>query len=81
MLLDVNLSQAVEIPTRLNNTSTLDLTSNSSLVNRVISMPGLSDHDAVLADVNISEKLCKIKRRKAPLFHKAKWVQTSDMSF
>ena len=61
MLLDFNLSQLVEIQTRLSNTLDLFLTSNPSLVNRVISMPGLSDHDAVLADVNITPKLGKVK--------------------
>ena len=73
MLLDYNLSQVVEVPTRLSNTLDLFLTSNPSLVNRVISMPGLSDHDAVLADVNISPKIGKCKSRKVPLFHKADW--------
>ena len=62
MLYDFNLNKVVEVPTRLGNTIDLFLTSNPSLVNRVITLPGLSDHEAVLADVSITPKLSKFKK-------------------
>ena len=73
MLYDFNLNQVVEVPTRLGNTLDLFLTSNPSLVNRVITLPGLSDHEAVLADVSITPKLGKCKKREVPMFQNANW--------
>ena len=73
MLYDFNLSQVVEVPARLDNTLDLFVTSNPSLVNRIITLPGLSDHEAVLADVSITPILAKCKKREVPLFQKGKW--------
>ena len=46
-LLDINLTQVVTQPTRLNNTLDLFLTTNPTLVNEVKVQPGLADHDMV----------------------------------
>ena len=56
IMFDYNLSQIVDFPTRSDNTLDLVLLSNPTLLNKVISIPGLSDHEGVLADINMRPK-------------------------
>ena len=50
---DYSLVQIVTEPTRHDNVLDLILTSNPTLVSKVECLPGLSDHDIVLAEVAI----------------------------
>ena len=50
---DYNLVQIVKEPTRHETVLDLILTSNPTLVFKVECLPGLSDHDIVLAEVAI----------------------------
>jgi len=55
-LIDVataNLSQIHETPTREQNILDLVFTSNPTLVKSSVSIPGLSDHDAIVTDIDI----------------------------
>ena len=70
---DNYFSQIVKEPTRLNNTLDLIVTNNPSLINRVEVIPGISDHDAVFAEVDISPRKNIQKPRIIPLFKKADW--------
>ena len=65
------LVQMVDKPTRLNNTLDLFLTTNPTLVNKITTLPGLSDHDAVYVDVNIKPQSNKQTPRKVYIFKKA----------
>ena len=75
ILNEFNLVQMVEKPTRLNNILDLFLTNNPTLVNKVTTLPGLSEHDAVYIDVNIRPQIDKQKPRKVHLYNKAHWDQ------
>ncbi len=71
---DHSLEQLVMAPTRGENTLELFLTNNSSVVNRVDTCPGISDHDAaVFYECNIKPIKNKQKPRQIPLFNKADW--------
>ena len=65
--------QLVEVPTRINNTLDLLLTNNPSLVNRLEVIPGISDHDIVFAELEISPCSKKQKLRSIPLYCNADW--------
>ena len=56
---DFSLEQLVNEPTRGNNTLDLCFTNKSSLLNTVSIVPGLSDHDIVIADFFIQPKFAK----------------------
>ena len=70
---EFSLTQMVKNPTRDGNILDLFLTSNSSLVNHVRVVPGISDHDAVLVDSNITFGRVQQHRREIPLWKKADW--------
>ena len=53
MLQDTGCEQLVTFPTRLENTLDILATNRPSLVNKCAPIPGISDHDIVLTDVNI----------------------------
>ena len=71
---DYNLVQIVTEPTRHDNVLDLILTSNPTLVSKVECLPGLSDHDIVLAEVAIKPAQTKQKRRKIHLYNKVDWT-------
>ena len=59
--------------TRDNATLDLILTSNATLVEKVQVIPGISDHDAVIMDSNISLGRNQQEPREIPLWRKADW--------
>ena len=50
---DFNLTQIVTEPTRQGNIFDLLFTSHQDLVDKVYIVPGMSDHDAVICDINL----------------------------
>ena len=70
-----NTIQMVTSPTRGPNTLDLFFTTNPTLVKTVSVIPGLSDHDIVLAEVNSRPQLTKQVPRDIPLYKKADWDQ------
>ena len=70
---DNNLTQVVTDATRDNATLDLICVSNSSLVEKVQVIPGISDHDAVLMDSNISLGRNQQQPREIPIWSKADW--------
>ena len=63
----------VTSPTRGQNILDLFFTSNPTLVNTVTVIPGLPDHDIVLAEVNSRPELSKEVPRNIPLYKNADW--------
>ena len=63
LLNDNGLTQLVTKPTRLENTLDLMKTNNPTRVNRTKILPGISDHEVVLCELDITPKTNKqIKR-------------------
>ena len=54
---DFNLTQIVSEPTRQGNILDLLFTSHQYLVDKVYIVPGMSDYDAVISDINHSEQI------------------------
>ena len=67
----LSLTQLVKESTRGKNTLDLLFTSDPNLVENVAVIPGVSDHQAVSADVVIRAKRSKKKARKVPQYDKA----------
>ena len=65
------LTQIHDQPPRGPNILDIIFTSNSSLVKSPSSIPGISDHDMVVADFDIKPHTTKQKPRKYYKFHKA----------
>ena len=65
----------VTSPTRGQNILDLFFTTNPTLVHKVSVLPGLSDHDIVIAEVNSRPELLKQVPRDIPLYKKADWDQ------
>ena len=78
---DFGLCQMVTEPTRHSPDNTLDLflTSNATLIQRVDILPGLGDHDVVLAEGLIKPVFQKQKPRKVHLFAKADWEKLKSI--
>ena len=72
---DCLLELMVTSPTRGQNILDLFFTSNPTLVNKVTIMPGLSDHDIILAEVNSRPEVIKQVPCDIPLYKKADWDQ------
>ena len=68
---DLGLFQMVDFPTRNCNTLDLFLTNRSSLVNKCIPLPGVSDHEMVLTMSNVRAKRQKAICRKVFMWKKA----------
>ncbi|XP_072039626.1 uncharacterized protein [Amphiura filiformis] len=69
---DFNLEQMVTEPTRKNNILDLFFTTNATLVEKSIVIPGMSDHDGIaMLIINTSPKRNKQKPHKAYLYNKA----------
>ena len=66
-------------PTRQNNILDLFLTTNPTLVWRVNCLPGLGNHDMVIADCSIKPSMQKIKPRKVQIFRKADWSKLKSL--
>ena len=74
LLDDFSLVQMVNEPTRGENVLGLYLTSNHTLVNDISILPGIADHDIVVANVSTKPKVSKQIPRKIPLFKRANWT-------
>ena len=72
------LEQIIQEPTREGNTLDLFLTSNKTLINRASVLPGISDHDAVFVESNITPKKLRQQRRQIPLWRKTDWTKLQD---
>lgn len=72
---DQSLTNIQHQSTRVHNNLDLYLTSIPSLVKEYDVVPGLSDHDMVVIDSEISPMFSHSKPRKIPLHHKANWEQ------
>ena len=68
-----SLIQLQEEPTRQNNILDLIFVTNSSLIKNVTTIPGLSDHNAVIMDSYIKPSFSVTKKRKLYNFKKANW--------
>ena len=72
-LLNNSLSQLISQATRPTSNNILDLfiTSSSNLIENIQAAPGISDHLAIIFDVNLKPHIPKKPRRKVYQFHKA----------
>ena len=70
---EYSLLQVVREAIRCGNILDLFLTSNSTLVNSIQLLPGLSDHDTVKSVVSIKPKVVKQNTRKNYLYRRADW--------
>lgn len=73
LLDDLSLTQLITTTTRGNNTLDLVITNNPSLITACRVISGVSDHDAVLTEINIKSLRNKQTPRKIPLYKKANW--------
>ena len=73
LLHDHGLTQLVNKPTRLNNILDLMITNNPTRVIRTKVIPGISDHDAVLSELDINPTKITQPPRQIPLYKKANW--------
>ncbi len=73
--INFNLDQMVDFPPapRINNILDLFLTTNVSLINRIKPVSGMSDHDMVVIDFDITAKIPQNKPRKVYKFAKANY--------
>ena len=69
------LKQTLTLPTWGQNILDLFFTTNPTLVDNVSIIPGLSDHDIVLAKVNAKPEISKQVPRTILLYKKADWEQ------
>ena len=74
-LTSANLTQIHESPTRENNMLDLVFTTNPTLVKSSISVPGLSDHEAIVTDIDIKPVYSRQQRRKIYKYSQANWDQ------
>ena len=72
-LADGGLTQIIEEPTRGNNILDLIITNRPCQVNRTNVIPGISDHHAVYAEIDIRPIRRKQIPRLVPLYKKARW--------
>ena len=74
----ISLSQTVNKTTRSENTLDLFFTNNESLVNRVETILGMSDHDIVLIENELSPKRVPQPKRKVLLYKKGDYDGMKD---
>ena len=81
---DFQLKQCVNFPTRGTNTLDLCFTSHPNIILNCNSIPGFSDHDAILATLSVSCYQPSQEPRKVLLYRKANWdlirSKLSDLS-
>jgi len=70
---DNNLTQIVDVPTRLDNTLDLIATNRPNQINRTHTLPGIGDHDIVYTELNIQPARRSQTPRVVQLYHKANW--------
>ena len=72
-LLNNSLSQLISQATRPTSNNILDLliTSSPNLIENIQTVPGISDHLAIIFDVNLKPHIPKKPSRKVYQFHKA----------
>ena len=70
---DNGLTQMICKPTPENNILDLFITNSPTLVDSVNVVPGIVDHQAVLAVVRLRPSIQKVKPRTVPLYSKANW--------
>ena len=70
---DYGLAQLVKEPTRGNNVLDLFITNIESLITKTHVIPGISDHDAVFVEGNISPIINKQRQRLIPLYNQGDW--------
>ena len=75
---DNGLVQMVEQPTRNQNTLDLIITNLPSKVIRTDTIPGISDHDAVYTELDMSPVTYRQLPRKIPLYKKARWESMKE---
>ena len=63
----------VSEPTRCGNVFDLFLNSNHTLVQKVEIVPGIADHDIMIADINVKPQTAQQKPRSVSLCRKADW--------
>lgn len=73
MLDDTGLTQVIEQPTRNDNVLDLIVTNFPNQVSRTEIIPGLSDHDIVHVEFNLTPQKLVQKPRTIPLFKNANW--------
>jgi hypothetical protein len=73
-----HLTQIHDQSTRETNTLDLIFASNPSLKKFSLSIPGCSDHDAVVADFDAKPLKSRAKPKKCQLFSKANWDKISE---
>ena len=73
MLDNFGLVQIVTEPTRHENVLDLFLTTNQTQVQKTEIVPGISDHEIMVADANITPQVGHQKPRNVPLYRKADW--------
>eukprot|EP00057_Strongylocentrotus_purpuratus_P029222 XP_011683696.1 PREDICTED: RNA-directed DNA polymerase from mobile element jockey-like [Strongylocentrotus purpuratus] len=80
---DVGLSQTVDFPTRGNRTLDLFLTNRPTLISKCVPLPGVGDHDMILAISDVRAKKLKPVRRKIFLWRKADFdcIKSEILSF
>ena len=74
MLDDNNFTQVVELPTRNQNILDLVITNNPNSVKNVSVIPGISDHDCPVVELDLTPVRYKQKPREIPLYKRAKWT-------
>eukprot|EP00745_Piridium_sociabile_P027696 TRINITY_DN4458_c0_g1_i2.p1 TRINITY_DN4458_c0_g1~~TRINITY_DN4458_c0_g1_i2.p1 ORF type:complete len:197 (+),score=43.74 TRINITY_DN4458_c0_g1_i2:1320-1910(+) len=72
-LADLGLEQVIEQPTRGENTLDLFCLSHPNLVPRTETMPGISDHDIVYVELQLSAARERQIPRPMPCYNKADW--------
>ena len=75
---DNNLTQVVELPTRNQNILDLVITNNPNSVKNVSVIPGISDHDIPVVELDLTPVRYKQKPREIPLYKRAKWDNISE---
>ena len=78
LLNDNGLTQLVTKPTRIENALDLMITNNPTRVNRTEILPGISDHEVVICELDISSTTNKPIKRSIPLYRQANFELLSD---
>ena len=74
MINKLGIDQIVDFPTRKDNILDLFCTNQPSLINKVKSIPGISDHNIVLVDASCNPKRSKKKKPQHKIYL---WKQTN----
>jgi hypothetical protein len=75
---DYGFHQLVSEPTRGQNTLDLFITNNPTLINKVMVIPGISDHHGVLVEGNLTPITNHQQQRQVPLYKKANWDKLKE---